>query len=175
MRAARSASIGRVHTRMEGSTKTERTGASELVRTEARALLELAIRLDGPMAAPFARAVGLLVEAAGRGNRVMLLGMGKRGLIARKIAATLCSTGTPAHFLHPAEALHGDLGLLNRGDILLALSYSGETEELLRLLPVLPRLGVTLVSFTGCEHSTLAKASAHIFDVSVDREACNHQ
>jgi arabinose-5-phosphate isomerase len=105
----------------------------------------------------------------------VLTGIGKSGLIARKIAATLLSTGTPAHFLHPTEALHGDLGLLNRGDILLALSYSGETEELLRLLPVLPRLGITLVTFTGCEHSTLAKASAHILDVSVDREACNHQ
>ena len=78
--------------------------------------LELAIRLDGGMAAPFARAVELVAEAAGRGNRVMVLGMGKSGLIARKIAATLCSTGTPAHFLHPAEAQHGDLGMVAAGD-----------------------------------------------------------
>jgi arabinose-5-phosphate isomerase len=87
----------------------------------------------------------------------------------------LLSTGTAAQFLHPTEALHGDLGLLTRGDVLLALSYSGESEELLRLLPVLPRLGVTLVTLTGCDVSTLAKASTHVLDVSVDREACNHQ
>ena len=105
----------------------------------------------------------------------MLTGVGKSGLIARKIAATLLSTGTQAQFLHPTEALHGDLGLLSTGDVLLALSYSGESEELLRLLPVLPRLGVTLVSFTGCADSTLAAASAHVLDVSVDREACTHQ
>ena len=129
--------------------QTERTQSSEVVRTEARALLELAIRLDGPMAAPFARAVELLAEAAGRGSRVILLGMGKSGLIARKIAATLCSTGTPAYFLHPAEALHGDLGVVAAGDVVVALSASGETEEVLALLPALARLGCSVISLCG--------------------------
>jgi arabinose-5-phosphate isomerase len=106
---------------------------------------------------------------------VVLSGIGKSGLIARKIASTLLSTGTQARFLHPSEALHGDLGLLRAGDVLLALSYSGESEELLRLLPALPRMGVTLVSLTAHAVSTLAAASAHVLDVSVAREACAHQ
>jgi arabinose-5-phosphate isomerase len=149
----------------------ERTRPSELVRTEARALLELAIRLDGPMAAPFARAAELVAEAAARGNRAILLGMGKSGLIARKIAATLCSTGTPAHFLHPAEALHGDLGMVAAGDVAVALSLSGETEELLALLPALRRLGTVLISLCGEERSTLAQASEVWLDVGVGAEA----
>jgi arabinose-5-phosphate isomerase len=148
---------------------------SDLIRIEAEALEQLAQRLEGSQAETFERVASLLAATAQSGHRVVLTGIGKSGLIARKIAATLLSTGTPAHFLHPTEALHGDLGLLNRGDILLALSYSGESEELLRLLPILPRLGITLISLTGCTNSTLAKASAHILDVSVDREACNHQ
>ena len=148
---------------------------SDLVRMEAEALEQLAQRLEGPQAQVFEQVAALLAATAQSGHRVVVTGIGKSGLIARKIAATLLSTGTAAQFLHPTEALHGDLGLLNRGDVLLALSYSGESEELLRLLPVLPRLGVTLVTLTGCEHSTLAKASAHVLDVSVDREACNHQ
>jgi arabinose-5-phosphate isomerase len=152
-----------------------RNRPADLVRIEAEALDQLAQRLEGPQQQVFENVAALLATTAQSGHRVVLTGVGKSGLIARKIAATLLSTGTPAHFLHPTEALHGDLGLLNRGDILLALSYSGETEELLRLLPVLPRLGVTLVSFTGGTDSTLAKASAHVLDVSVDREACNHQ
>lgn len=149
----------------------ERTRPSELARTEARALLELAIRLDGPMAAPFARAAELVAEAAARGNRAILLGMGKSGLIARKIAATLCSTGTPAHFLHPAEALHGDLGMVAAGDVAVALSLSGETEELLALLPALRRLGTVLISLCGEERSTLAQASEVWLDVGVGAEA----
>ena len=148
---------------------------SELVRIEAAALEQLAERLEGPQYEVFERVASLLAATAQSGHRVVLTGVGKSGLIARKIAATLLSTGTSAQFLHPTEALHGDLGLLNRGDVLLALSYSGESEELLRLLPVLPRLGVTLISITGCIDSTLAEASAHVLDVSVDREACNHQ
>jgi arabinose-5-phosphate isomerase len=149
----------------------ERTRPSELVRTEARALLELAIRLDGPMAAPFARASELVAEAAARGNRVILLGMGKSGLIARKIAATLCSTGTPAHFLHPAEAQHGDMGIIAEGDVAVALSLSGETEELLALLPALRRLGTALISLCGEASSTLAQASEVWLDASVGAEA----
>ncbi len=148
---------------------------SELIRIEAAALEQLAQRLEGPQVEVFERVASLLTATAQSGHRVVLTGVGKSGLIARKIAATLLSTGTSAQFLHPTEALHGDLGLLARGDVLLALSYSGESEELLRLLPVLPRLGVTLVSLTGCTDSALAKASEHVLDVSVDREACNHQ
>jgi arabinose-5-phosphate isomerase len=148
---------------------------SDLVRVQARALLALAIRLDAPespMAAAFAQAVGLLVAAADARRRVVLLGIGKSGLIARKIAATLLSTGTPAQFLHPTEALHGDLGLVSPGDVLLALSSSGETEEILRLLPVLKRLGNPLVSLCGVSTSTLAQASQVFLDASVTEEAC---
>jgi arabinose-5-phosphate isomerase len=166
-----SASIGRVHTRMESHEQNERTRPSELVRTEARALLELAIRLDGPMQAPFTRAIELMAEAPARGSRVIVLGMGKSGLIARKIAATLCSTGTPAHFLHPAEALHGDLGMIAAGDVVVALSSSGETEELLALLPAIQRLGSTIISLCGAATSTLAQASAVFLDASVAAEA----
>jgi arabinose-5-phosphate isomerase len=152
-----------------------RNRPADLVRIEAEALEQLAQRLEGPQQQVFEHVAALVATTVQSGHRTVLTGIGKSGLIARKIAATLLSTGTPAHFLHPTEALHGDLGLLNRGDILLALSYSGETEELLRLLPVLPRLGVALVSFTGCMDSTLANASTHILDVRVGREACNHQ
>jgi arabinose-5-phosphate isomerase len=148
---------------------------ADLVRIEAEALEQLAQRLEGPQGQVFELVAELVVTAAESGHRVVLTGIGKSGLIARKIAATLLSTGTAAQFLHPTEALHGDLGLLARGDVLLALSYSGESEELLRLLTVLPRLGVMLVALTGCMDSALAKASAHVLDVSVDREACNHQ
>ncbi|HWG18706.1 MAG TPA: KpsF/GutQ family sugar-phosphate isomerase [Acidobacteriaceae bacterium] len=158
---------------MATAAQTERTQASELVRAEARALLELAMRLDGPMAEPFARAVELFVEATGRGGRVIVLGMGKSGLIGRKIAATLCSTGTRAHFLHPAEARHGDLGMVAAGDVVLALSASGETEELLDLLPALERIGAKVVSFCGNASSTLAKASAVWLDVSVAESAAS--
>jgi arabinose-5-phosphate isomerase len=148
---------------------------AELIRIEAAALEQLAQRLEGPQRQVFDAVTAAIVTAAQGRHRTVLTGIGKSGLIARKIAATLLSTGTPAAFLHPTEALHGDLGLLTTGDILIALSYSGETDELLRLIPVLPRLGVTLVSITGCTTSSLATASAHTLDVSVDREACAHQ
>jgi arabinose-5-phosphate isomerase len=151
------------------------TSPADLVRIEAAALHQLAQRLDGAQRETFDLVAALLAAAARSGHRTILTGVGKSGLIARKIAATLISTGTPSAFLHPTEALHGDLGLLAPGDVLLALSYSGETEELLRLLPVLPRLGIALILFTGCPASTLARASAHTLDVSVDKEACNHQ
>src|SRR5271168_1792140 len=148
---------------------------SDLVRVQARALLALAIRLDAPdspMAPAFARAVDLLVAAADARQRVVLLGIGKSGLIARKIAATLSSTGTPAQFLHPTEALHGDLGIVSSGDPILALSSSGETEEILRLLPILKRLGNPLISLCGAPGSTLAQASQIVLDASVTEEAC---
>lgn len=148
---------------------------AELVRIEAAALQQLALRLEGPARETFERVASLLADTAHSGHRIVLTGIGKSGLIARKIAATMLSTGTSACFLHPSEALHGDLGMVQCGDVLVALSYSGETEELLRLLPVLPRLGVTLVSLCGCASSTLAEASAHVLDVSVSQEACHHQ
>ncbi len=148
---------------------------ADSVRIEAEALQELAARLETTAREPFERIATLMTQAAQQNQRVILTGIGKSGLIARKIAATLVSTGTPAHFLHPSDALHGDLGVLTPGDVLLALSYSGETEEILRLLPILPRLGITLISFTGCLTSTLASASAYALDVSVSREACAHQ
>ncbi|MGB6726162.1 MAG: SIS domain-containing protein, partial [Terracidiphilus sp.] len=103
---------------------------SALVRTEAAGLEELARRLEGPMAEPFARAVELILRCGGQNGRVVVTGMGKSGIIAQKIAATLSSTGSPALFLHPAEAVHGDLGVLMAGDVVIALSASGETEEI---------------------------------------------
>jgi arabinose-5-phosphate isomerase len=119
-----------------------------VVRIEAEALRALADRIGGPMAAPFQRAVDLMFSCAGR---VVVTGMGKSGLIARKIAATLSSTGTPALYLHPVEALHGDLGMVVRGDVVLALSASGETEEILALLATIKRLRVPLIAMTGDE------------------------
>jgi KpsF/GutQ family protein len=119
-----------------------------VVRIEAEALRALADRIGGPMAQAFQRAVELLFCCAGR---VVVTGMGKSGLIARKIAATLSSTGTPALYLHPVEALHGDLGMVVRGDVVLALSASGETEEILQLLATIKRLRVPLIAMTGDE------------------------
>ncbi len=145
---------------------------SEFVRIEAAALNELAVRLDNSMLAPFSQTVDLLLLAVGDGRRIVVTGIGKSGIIARKIAATLRSTGTQAHFLHAAEAIHGDLGMLAAGDIVVALSYSGETEELLRLLPTLERLNAKLVVIGGCGTSTLAQASYIFLDTSVSSEAC---
>ena len=119
---------------------------SNVVRIEAEALRELAERIDGPMAQDFVRAVECLDSC---GGRVVVTGMGKSGIIARKIAATLSSTGTPALYLHPAEAVHGDLGMLVRGDVVLALSSSGETEEILQLLVTIRRIGSKLITITG--------------------------
>lgn len=145
---------------------------AELVRTEAAALEGLAARLDGPMAADFDRAVELILRCGGSNGRVVVTGMGKSGVIAQKIAATLSSTGSPALFLHPAEAVHGDLGVLMPGDVVIALSASGETEEILRLLATLKRKGDALVSFCCNLQSTLAQASDVCLDCSVEREAC---
>jgi arabinose-5-phosphate isomerase len=133
---------------------------------EARALQEVMARLD----ATFTKAVDVLFECKGR---VAVTGMGKSGLIGRKISATLSSTGTPSFFLHPAEALHGDLGMLARGDAMLAVSYGGETEEIIRLLEALKRLEMPLVTLTGKVASTLGEASEVALDVSVREEACS--
>lgn len=153
-------------------TSRDHTLPSEFVRIEARALLELAMRLDGAMLPAFQQAVDLLLEAVSRRDRVIVTGIGKSGIIARKIAATLRSTGTPAHYLHPAEAVHGDLGMLSRGDTVVVLSSSGETEELLRLLPLLKRLADKLITLCGNLSSTLALASDVVLDTSVSEEAC---
>jgi arabinose-5-phosphate isomerase len=143
-----------------------------LVRTEAAALEALAKRLEGPMAEPFSRAVELILHCGKDNGRVVVTGMGKSGIIAQKIAATLSSTGSPALFLHPAEAVHGDLGVLMPGDVVIALSASGETEEILRLLTLLKRKGDALVSFICNLNSTLAQASDVALDCGVEREAC---
>jgi arabinose-5-phosphate isomerase len=136
-----------------------------VLRLEAEAILGLVAKLDDR----FARAVELLRGCAGR---VIVTGMGKSGLIGRKIAATLASTGTPSHFLHPAEGVHGDLGMVARGDVVLALSNSGETDEVLAILPPLKRLGVPIVLMTGNAGSTLARQCEVVLDVSVREEAC---
>ena len=160
-----------------------------VVRIEAAALMALAERIARPMAAAFQRAVDLMFCCAGR---VVVTGMGKSGLIARKIAATLSSTGTPALYLHPVEALHGDLGMVVPGDVVLALSASGETEEILALLATIKRLRVPLITMTGDEIcgsertagsldsarddiaiSTLASAADVALDCSIAREACS--
>jgi arabinose-5-phosphate isomerase len=145
---------------------------SSLVRTEAAALEALALRLDGAMAGPFARAVDMILDCGKSHGRVVVTGMGKSGIIAQKIAATLSSTGSPALFLHPAEAVHGDVGVLMAGDVVIALSASGETEEILRLLATLKRKGDALISFCCNLQSTLAEASDVALDCGVEREAC---
>jgi len=141
-----------------------------VVRIEAEALTALAARLAGPMKVQFERAVELLFQCSAR---VVVTGMGKSGIIAQKIAATLSSTGTPSLFMHPAEALHGDLGMVASGDIVIALSSSGETEELLKLLAKIKRVGDALISLTCDVKSTLAQASDVALDCSVPREGCN--
>ena len=141
------------------------TLARKVLETEAAAILALVDRLDER----FERAVRLLRDCRGR---VIVTGMGKSGIICRKIAATLSSIGTPSFFLHPAEAIHGDLGVIQHDDVIVALSYSGETGELLRLLETIRRLGATLVAITGVPTSTLAQAADVALDCSVAVEAC---
>jgi len=140
--------------------------ARRVLRIEAEALGEMLQRLD----ARFEQAVELLLACKGR---VVVSGMGKSGLIGRKIAATFSSTGTPAAFLHPAEAIHGDLGMLMRDDVVLAVSYGGETEEIIALLETIKRLGLRMVTLTGHPRSTIAAASDVVLDVSVKEEACS--
>jgi len=146
-----------------------------VVRIEAEALRELADRIAGPMAEAFNRAMDLIYACRGR---VVVTGMGKSGIIARKIAATLNSTGTPALYMHPVEAVHGDLGMVVAGDVVVALSASGETEEILRLLATIKRLQVPLISMTcdevgaGTKISTLVSAADVALDCSIAKEAC---
>ena len=139
--------------------------ARKVLEIEADAVRRMAERVDQHTQ----QAVEYLYTCQGR---VVITGMGKSGLVAQKISATLSSTGTPSFFLHPAEAIHGDLGKLVRGDVLIALSYSGETEEILRMLDTVKRLGIPLISLTGNLDSSLGKASDVTIDVGIPQEAC---
>jgi arabinose-5-phosphate isomerase len=139
--------------------------ARKVLATEAAAIVALADRLDDR----FERAVRLLLACQGR---VILTGMGKSGIICQKIAATLASTGTPAFFLHPADAIHGDLGVIQHNDVVIALSYSGETAEILRLLEAIRRLGARLIALTGAPQSSLGQAVDVALDCHVAEEAC---
>ncbi len=139
--------------------------ARTVLQTEAAAILALTSRLDER----FVRAVNLLLDCRGR---VIVTGMGKSGIVCRKIAATLSSTGTAAFFLHPAEAVHGDLGVIQREDVVLALSYSGTTDEILRLLETIRRIGARLIVLTGYTDSVLGQAANVALDCGVAEEAC---
>ena len=139
--------------------------AKDVLRIEAHSILRLVDTIDNN----FARAVNLICKSKGR---VIITGIGKSGLIGRKIVATLTSTGTPALFLHPVEGLHGDLGIVTKEDILLAISNSGETRELMPVINSVRHLGASIIAFTGGLTSTLAKASDIVIDVSVEKEAC---
>jgi arabinose-5-phosphate isomerase len=156
----------RAHAASATSSSRDRLGlARKVLETEAAAILSLVHTLDER----FERALDLLFECRGR---VIVTGMGKSGIISRKIAATLSSTGTPAFFMHPAEAIHGDLGMLHRDDVIIALSQSGETAEVLRLLETIRRLGARLIAVTGSPASTLAQAADLALDCQVAAEAC---
>jgi arabinose-5-phosphate isomerase len=140
-------------------------GAKKVLRIEAEAILALIDKINGD----FSRAMEIILSCKGR---VVVTGMGKSGLIGKKIAATLASTGTPALFLHPAEGIHGDLGMVMKGDVIIAISNSGETEEIVKLLPVFKRLMVPVIAMTGGMKSALAKAAEVTIDVGVTEEAC---
>ena len=139
--------------------------AQDVLRMEAEAILELVPRIDEN----FAAAVSLILECEGR---TVITGMGKSGLIGRKMAATLASTGTPSFYLHPAEGIHGDLGMVTAADVVIALSNSGETGEVLNILPSLRRIGAKIIAMVGNANSTLGKNADVILDVGVSKEAC---
>ena len=139
--------------------------AREVLNIEADAIKQLAIRLD----ADFLRALDVILACQGR---VIVSGMGKSGHIARKIAATMASTGTPAYFVHPGEASHGDLGMIMADDVIIALSYSGESSELMTIVPVIKRLGAKLISMTGFNQSSLALAADVHLNAAIEKEAC---
>ena len=157
--------MGKPVSRTTQSESTALARARLVLEVEACAIRDLIDRLDGS----FEEAVRLIESCAGR---VVTSGMGKSGIIGQKIAATLSSTGTPSLFLHPAEAIHGDIGMLAAGDVMVTLSNSGETEELVRLLPLVKRLGIPLVAMVGDPSSPLARESDVVLDVSIREEAC---
>ncbi|MFQ6673466.1 MAG: SIS domain-containing protein [Fidelibacterota bacterium] len=138
----------------------------EVIKIEAEAVSKLRSRVDDE----FDRAVEVIFKCKGR---VVVTGMGKSGLISQKIASTLASTGTPAHFMHPGEAVHGDLGMVTRKDVVLAISNSGETHEIIQLMPAFSRLGVTVVAFVGRKESTIGTRGDIVIDTSVEQEACS--
>jgi len=139
--------------------------AKKVIDIEAQAVMKLKSRLDGD----FARIVKHLARIKGR---VIVTGMGKPGFIAQKISATLSSTGTPSLYLHPAEAFHGDLGRVTKEDCVICMSHSGETDEVVRLMPIIKKIGATIIAITGNIRSTLAKAADYVLDTSVKKEAC---
>lgn len=139
--------------------------AQDVLRMEAEAILELVPRID----VNFAAAVEMILQCPGR---TVITGMGKSGIIGRKMAATLASTGTPSFYLHPAEGIHGDLGMVTAGDVVIALSNSGETGEVLNILPSLRRIGAKIIAMVGNDASTLAKNADVVLNVGVSKEAC---
>ncbi len=139
--------------------------AKRVIQIEADAVLALSEQVDEK----FVRAVEMILSCQGR---LVVTGMGKSGLICQKVAATMASTGTPALFLHPAEGIHGDLGMLMKGDVVIAVSNSGETEEITRILPIIKRMGLPLISMSGNPKSTLARAGDVFLDISIKEEAC---
>lgn len=139
--------------------------AKDVLKIEANSIL----RLVDTIGDDFDKAIEILYNCKGR---VIITGMGKSGLVGKKIAATLTSTGTPSYFLHPAESTHGDSGIITRDDVVIAISNSGETQELLNLLPLIKRFGVPMIGMTGKKESTLANASDVVIDISVEKEAC---
>ena len=141
----------------------------QTLQIEAEALQALQTRLTGTAGQQFSAAVALLLQCSGR---VVVSGIGKSGHIARKIAATLASTGTPALFVHPAEAAHGDLGMVAATDVFIAISNSGETTELMAIVPIIKRMGAKLIALTGNDNSSLARLATHHLNVAVDKEAC---
>jgi arabinose-5-phosphate isomerase len=143
--------------------------ACDTLQIEAEAILQLRQRLQGNNADAFTTAIQAVLQCQGR---VVVSGIGKSGHIARKIASTFASTGTPAFFVHPAEALHGDLGMVTSHDVFIAISYSGEAGELIAILPIIKRLGVKLIAMTGNTHSTLAKLADFHLNIHVNKEAC---
>jgi arabinose-5-phosphate isomerase len=148
-----------------GKQKTVAEQVNEVLRIEAQGIMDLVERV-GP---EFEEAVRIILKSKGR---VVLTGMGKSGLVARKISATLNSTGTPSLFMHPAEAIHGDLGMVTKDDVILAISNSGHTQEINRLLPIIKKMGARIISFTGGIDSPMAQISDIVIDVGVEREAC---
>uniref|UniRef100_C6E0M2 KpsF/GutQ family protein n=1 Tax=Geobacter sp. (strain M21) TaxID=443144 RepID=C6E0M2_GEOSM len=140
--------------------------AKRVIRVEAEALLNLEASINGA----FEQAVRMILNS--ETGRVVVTGMGKSGLIGQKIASTMASTGTPAFFLHPAEGIHGDLGMIMKGDVVIAISNSGETDEVVKILPIIKRLGASLIAMAGNPASTLAKSGDIFLDISVKEEAC---
>ncbi len=141
------------------------SSAKEVFEIEANSIMRLVNRLDEN----YEKAIEILYNSKGK---VVVTGMGKSGLVGRKIASTFCSTGTPAVFLHPAESTHGDSGIISRGDVIIAISNSGETGELLNLLPLLHRFNVPIIAMTGNKNSTLSRMANVTLDISVEKEAC---